>query len=199
MNTEKILLEFNEKGYNDLINNQKNANSAINALVGYCEETLEIEVKNLRNFFSNPKQYCINAYWEKYGAQFGNAPVKKEKAFKLTRWNDSSFEPLCKKTRIAFDQLAAHQYKVNDKEVLFENDPEAFKKYLAEEDREIYDLSLQFIDLANKMQERGGKVAWYLARYYPTLAVDGEKLIPSKMYFTSNDKTRNLSIGSFLN
>lgn len=194
---EKVLLEFNEQAYKELVSKQEAVKGSINSLVNYCEETLKIEVTNLKEFLSNPKEYTLNRYWEKYSTQFGDAPIKKEKALQLTDWEDSIFE--AHKDR-ALKPLR-HQdgkYYFEANEIKFNTDPEDFKVYLKEEDREDYENTLKFIEAANKMEEMGGKPAWYLARYYKFLSEENSKLIPSVWYFKSSKSVRNASIGNFM-
>ena len=198
-NKERILLNFNEKAFNDVAKHQENAGASLPPLVDYCEETLQIKVKDLGAFFRDPRTYSINEYWEKYGSQFKDAAVKKEKVIALTGWEESTFENLYKNVRAAFGYLSGAQYELQENEVIFPNDPENFKVYLREEDQELYDLNMEFIKVAEKMEAIGGKPAWYLARFYNTLGVDGEKLILSKMFFQGDPKHRNNSIGYYIN
>ncbi|MEO2061933.1 MAG: hypothetical protein ABGW97_03035 [Christiangramia sp.] len=199
MSTERILLEFNEQAYNDLVARKEKADLAFNALIGYCEETLEIEIGNFSDFYANPKEYCIDAYWKKYGGQFGNAPVKKEKAMDLTGWSNSEFQSLFKDAQTKLNVgVGVNRFSIHADRIVYRIDPEDFKKYLREEDQALYDLTTEFIEMANKMEKAGGKVAWYLARYYPTLAEDKGKLVHSKWYFTSSEKIRNSPLNSFM-
>lgn len=191
MSKERILLEFNEQRYNELLEHQVKAENAFAELKEYCEETLQIEITDFASFFADPVRYCIDAYWDKYGAQFGNAPVKKEKAIELTDWSQSRTEDLFRAAKLAFSYVGPQRFKILAQEIEFNIDPEEQKTYVREEDRELYELTSEFIEVANKMEAAGGKVAWYLARYYPSLAVDGEKLIHSKSYFKSSGKFRS--------
>lgn len=195
---DRILLAFDEKGFNDVTKRQEIASASLHPLVGYCEETLEIKVKDLEAFFRDPRNYSINEYWEKYGSQFKDAAVKKEKVITLTGWDETTFENLHKNVRIAFDSLSPNQYKFEENELVFDNDAESFKTYLREEDEELYNLTTEFIAVANKMEQQGGKPAWYLARFYGSLAADGEKLIHSSWYFKASEKIRNTPIGNFM-
>ncbi|SHG34737.1 hypothetical protein SAMN05444483_10987 [Salegentibacter echinorum] len=197
MSKKRILLEFREQDYNDLVQRQEKAESTFKELVNYCEQTLEIEIEDFNSFNESPKQYCIDAYWKKYGLQFGNAPVKKEKAMNLTGWSDSKFDSLLHSAKIALSGVGAPNLTILPNELKFKIDREEFKTYLREEDEEMYNLTAEFIDMANKMEQAGGKAAWYLARYYPSLAVDGENnLTHSKYYFKETAEQRKRSMFS---
>ena len=75
--SKKILLEYNEKAFNDLVKRQDAAAETVKPLVKYCQDTLQIEVTDLKSFFANPKKYCIDAYWEKHGQQFGECQSRR--------------------------------------------------------------------------------------------------------------------------
>lgn len=194
---EKVLLEFDEQAYKELVSRQENVKNSITSLVNYCEETSKIEVADLKQFLSKPKEYVLDRYWEKYSNQFGDAPIKKEKALQLTDWEDSTFEAH-KDRALKPLRHQAGKYYFDGNEIKFNADPEDFKVYLKDEDREDYENTLKFIEAANKMEEMGGKPAWYLARYYKFLAEDKGKLIPSVWYFKSNASIRNTPITKFM-
>jgi len=187
---KRILLNYNEKAYNELIINQEKAGKEVHDLVGYCEETLEIEIKDLKALMKDPKNYCLSAYWDKYGSQFGSAPVKKEKAFELTGWNDAEADQYFNQARIAVNKLAGHQYEYQGSEITFKEDPDDFKTYLRDEDQEMYDLALEFIEVAKKLEAAGSKPIRNFAQYSDILMIDGETLAPSKIYFTSTGRMR---------
>jgi hypothetical protein len=194
MSNQKILLEFNEKAFKELVQNQEKAKAALQSLVEYCEETLQIKIEDLKAFYQNPKQYCIDQYWKKYGLQYGNAPIQKEKAIEMTAWNNSAFESHYKAAKVAFNFLAPHQYEIGKSEVTFTADEEDFKKYVREEDVPIYEKLSEFIQLAKEIQEIGGKPAWTLANMHPGLASPaGQDLVHSKHYFTSSPKIRDIN------
>lgn len=200
MSNERILLEFNEKAFNELVENQANAKTALHSLVGYCEETLKIKIEDLKAFYQNPKQYCIDQYWKKYGLQYGDAPIQKEKAIEMTAWSDVAFEAHHKAAKVAFNFLAPHQYEIGKDEVSFNANEEDFKKYVREEDREVYNLTLEFIAIAEKMKAIGGTDPLNLVKYYPTIGVinngkngkviPGNTIVPSRMYFTNSGRMR---------
>lgn len=194
MSNEKMLLEFNEEGFNDLVERKEKAKLYFDALAGYCEETLSIKIKNFSEFYSNPKEYCVKAYWEKYGSQFGNAPVKKEKAMQLTEWSDSEFQMLLQNAIKGMGRFGSNRCDFQADRINFKVDPEDFKIYLRKEDEDLYKQTAEFIDMANKMEQAGGKAAWYLARYYPSIAVKGNSLVHSKSYFkeTPEQRKRNM-------
>ncbi len=195
--SERILLEYNEEAFNSLVERQEIAESALQELVNYCQDTLQIEITDLKAFFNNPKKYCVDAYWDKYGKQFEGSPVQKDKLLNLTSWNENRADELIQNAKRRVNTVSG-SYEITEEEIRFKRDPESFKTYLKEEDKELYELAREFIEVAQKMEAKGGKPAWYLARYYSILSVDGDKLIPSKSYFQSSERVRKLTLGSFM-
>lgn len=197
--SKRILLEFKEKSFNELIEKQDGAQKAVTDLVQYCESTLQIEVSNLKTFMENPAQYCIDAYWEKYGEQYKNSPVQKHKLLTLTAWNESQSRDLIENANKALRIVRNDRYEITENSIDFKRDPEDFKTYVRDEDVELYEELSRFIEMAKELEKKGGKPAWTLSRFHPGLASPNNVLIHSKSFFSASVKDRNRPLASFLN
>ena len=198
MEKTKILLEYNEKAFQDLIKKQDAAAVSLKALVNYCQETLQIKVTDLKEFFKNPRQYCIDAYWNKYGEQYKNSPVHKEKLLTLTAWNDAKADSYIREAQTSFSFVGKNNYEITATDVTFKRDSEEFKTYVREEDEALYHQLTEFIAMAKEIENKGGKPAWTLHKFHPALAAPVEELIHSKTYFLTSEKHRNVGLARFM-
>ena len=197
--SKKILLENREDQYKDLLKRQEAAAASLEPLISYCKETLQIEIPNLNLFLRDPKKYCIDAYWEKYGEQFKNSPVQKDKLLTLTAWDDAKAGGLIQQVKNGFAAVGSRNYEIGAEEVKFKADPEEFKSYVREEDEELYFKLSDFIEKAKDLERPGGKPAWTLAQFHPGLASSpGHELIHNKDYFLMSEKNRNVGLGRFM-
>lgn len=197
MSKKKILLEYNEKAFNELVQKQDAVAGQLAPLINYCQDTLQIEVADLKSFLADPKKYCVEAYWEKYGGQYKNAPVQKEKLLNLTAWSDGIADTHITEARKAFVGIGRANFEITGTEVSFKRDPEDFKVYVSEDDVEMHERITEFIEMAEKLQELGGKPAWTLANFHPALAAPSNELIHSKIYFTSTPEKREKGLSGF--
>ena len=190
----QILLNYDEKAHKELLEKQTIAKSALKSLIDYCEETLRIKIANIKSLYADPINYCIDEYWKKYGLQYGDAPIKKEKAIEMTAWNEGVFQQYLSSLKSTLNSLASNQYEIDKNEIKFFSNEEDFKTYVLEEDRETYELTLQFIKIAEEMQKKTGVSVIDLARRYETIAISdqghGDKLIPSNWYFSHSPQFR---------